>query len=195
MNRIPKYKAKHFIPQHNNIKLTTKESSKENVAPKVSQRNIKFNDKRNFGRDITNSLKNKIITVVDKKTNNNMHTKKHPSASQVIKKEQKLKIVIYDNKLRENKSGEYFTKKSEIYLSREKNKSFIFKKENKNNNFGGSKLHNSISFGINYAMKNPTTKVISSRIPSQNNNKYHNISNIRISVNRNDSKSTENELM
>ena len=44
-------------------------------------------------------------------------------------------------------------------------------------------------------MKNPTTKVISSRIPSQNNNKYHNISNIRISVNRNDSKSTENELM
>ena len=196
MNRIQKCKVKHFIPQHNKLKITTKELFKDNIAPKVSQRNLKFNEKRNFGKDITNSIKNKNITVADRKTNYNMYIKKHSSATQVIQKNQKSKIIINDKKLRENKSGEYFTKKSEIYLDKEKNKSLIFRKENLNNNYDGSKLHNSISFGIDNILKPLKDKVVSNRIPSQKSNKYRNISNIRISMNKNDSKpNNDNDLM
>ena len=80
MNRIPKYKAKYLIPHQNNLKIAEKDSIKEHLVPKITQRNWKFSDNRNFGKDISNSLKNngpncnsnhskKNSTDMDKKIN------------------------------------------------------------------------------------------------------------------------------
>ena len=120
MNRIPKCRAKYFIPQQNNIKIATKESFNEHIVPKITQRNLKFNGNRNFGKDITNSIKNKVITVGDKKSNYDLQIKKHSSATQVIQKEQKLKISINEKKLRENKSGDYISKKLKLEILKKK---------------------------------------------------------------------------
>ena len=39
MNRIPKYKAKYLIPHQNNLKIAEKDSIKEHLVPKITQRN------------------------------------------------------------------------------------------------------------------------------------------------------------
>ena len=165
MNKIPKCRSKYFIPQDNNIKVVHRDSIKEHLVPKITQKNLKFNNNRQFGKDITNLMKGnihsiynnhctKIITIVDKKQNNkssnNVYIKKHSSASQVAQKNQKIKIAINEKKLRENKSGSIINNKNnDISVS----EYFYYKNNNLKHDYappqGGSKLHSSISFGIN----------------------------------------------
>ena len=125
MNRIAKHKAKYLIPHQNNLKIGEKDSIKDHLVPKITQRNLKFSANRNFGKDISNSIKNnaqtahskKNSTDMDKKVNNNIYIKKHSSASQVSQKTQKIKISINDKKLRENKSGGIINKKADISIN------------------------------------------------------------------------------
>ena len=70
MNRIPKCKPKYFIPHQNNLKITQKESLNEHLVPKITQRNLKFSANRNFGKDISNSIKNNVSNL------NSNHSKK-----------------------------------------------------------------------------------------------------------------------
>ena len=159
MNNIPKCRSKYFKPQANNIKVSQRDSIKEQLAPKITQKNLKFSANRQFGKDITNSVKDsihtiynnhdtKIISMVDKKHNSNIYIKKHSSASQVAQKNPQIKISMNERKLRENKSGPMINnKKNEIIICEYYNNVNI-----RNDNFsqpGGSKLHNSISFGVN----------------------------------------------
>ena len=173
MNKIPKCRTKYFIPQGNNIKVAPKDSIKEHLVPKITQKNLKFSANRQFGKDITNanSLKSNMPSInINHSTKNNIYIKKHSSASQVSQKTKKLKIAINDKKIRENKSGSMIKKKKDICSS-----DFYYKDDNlKNDNNpkqGGSKLHNEISFGAN---KRPMTSInncISVRITK--NNKIH----------------------
>ena len=192
MNKIPKCRSKYFIPQANNVKVTQKELIKEHLVPKITQKNLKFGANRQFGKDITNSVSdtinsignnnNKIIvTFVDKKQSNNVYIKKHSSASQVAQKTQKTKIAINENRLRENKSGCMIKKKSDITASE------YYYNNTKNINIpqahqGGSKLHSSISFGINNN-KRPLSgfnNCISVRVSNpKNNSKVHSSLNNR----------------
>ena len=195
MNKIPKCRTKYFIPPGNNIKVAPKESNKENLAPKITQKNLKFSANREFGKDITNSIKGnihsiynnhctKIITILDKKQNNKIYIKKHSSASQVSQKTQKLKIGLNDKKLRENKSGSMINKKTDISTS----EYYYYKNNNLRNDYtnsqasqAGSKLHSSISFGINSSSTTNTRPIsstnnncISVRLSNpKNSNKIH----------------------
>ena len=191
MNRIPKCKAKYIIPHQNNLKIAQKESFNEHLVPKITQRNLKFSANRNFGKDISNSIKNNIqnsnhsrkITGEQDKINNNIYIKKHSSASQVAQKTQKVKISINDKKLRENKSGANINKKNDISIN---NKNINLKRE-KAFQGNGSKLHSSISFGINngtIGTRPYTGNAISVRLPSHKNNKLRNSSNNKISINK-----------
>lgn len=195
MNKIPKCRSKYFIPQGNNIRVSQRDSNKEQLAPKITQKNLKFSANRQFGKDITNSVKDsihtiynnrdtKIISMVDKKHNSNIYIKKHSSASQVAQKNPKIKIVMNERKLRENKSGSMINnKKSEITICEYYNNKNI-----RNDNFsqpGGSKLHSSISFGIN--SKRPLSSYnnsISVRLSNPKSNKIQTSLNNR-SINNN----------
>ena len=194
MNRIPKCKAKYIIPHQNNLKIAQKESFNEHLVPKITQRNLKFSANRNFGKDISNSIKNNIqnsnhsrkITGEQDKINNNIYIKKHSSASQVAQKTQKVKISINDKKLRENKSGANINKKNDISINKDNNKNINLKRE-KVAPGNGSKLHSSISFGINngtIGTRPYTGNAISVRLPSHKNNKLRNSSNNKISINK-----------
>ena len=70
MNKVQKCKPKFLIPHQNNIKITQKESFNEHLVPKITQRNLKFSGNRNFGKDISNSIKNNVKNI-----NNNQSTK------------------------------------------------------------------------------------------------------------------------
>ena len=211
MNRIPKCKPKYFIPHQNNLKITQKESLNEHLVPKITQRNLKFSGNRNFGKDISNSIKNNIRntnnnqsikadSAIDKKTNN-IYIKKHSSASQVSQKTQKIKISINDKKLRENKSGALIKKKNDVSINKENLKNINLKKE-KITPLNGSKLHSSISFGVNNNGGRPLTgNAISVRIPNHKNNKLRNSSNNKIIINKSnnniiplDNNNNKNEL-
>lgn len=195
MNKIPKCRSKYFIPQVNNIKVTQKETIKEHLVPKITQKNLKFSANRQFGKDITNSVKDnihsilynnhntKVISIVDKKQNSKVYIKKHSSASQVAQKNQKTKIGINEKKLREYKSGSLINNKNDITYSE-----YYYNNNNNNNSKninipqshqGGSKLHSSISFGINN--KRPISSVnncISVRLSNpKNNSKVYTILN------------------
>ena len=124
MNKIPKCKSKYYIPQGNNIKVSYKEYNKENLAPKITQKNLKFSANRQFGKDITNSMNgnihnlynnhgSKIVKIIDKTQNSSVYIKKHSSASQIAQKARKIKMVGDEKKLRENKSGSLINKKNE----------------------------------------------------------------------------------
>ncbi len=200
MNKIPKCKSKYFIPQANNIKVTQKDSSKEHLVPKITQKNLKFSGNRQFGKDLTNSVKSnihsinnnhctKIITIIDKKQNNsNIYIKKHSSASQVAQKNQKTKIAMNDKKLRENKSGSMINKKNDISVS----EYYYYKNNIKNDNTQSqlaSKLHSSISFGINEntrPLSNYNNNSISVRLTNpKNNNISSNLNNRSIKLHNN----------
>ena len=183
MNKIPKCRSKHFMPQANNLKIATKDLIKENLGPKITQKNLKFSASRQFGKDITNSVKGnirgiynnhstKIVTIVDKRSNNNIYIKKHSSASQVAQKKEKLKIGVNEKKLRENKSGSMLNKKSDITIP-----DYYYYKNSIKNDFapGGSKLHSSISFGMNQINRPiSSNNCISVRLSNpKNNNKIH----------------------
>ena len=195
MNRIPKCKPKHFIPHQNNLKITQKESLNEHIVPKITQRNLKFSANRNFGKDISNSIKNNVSNLnsnhskkgsndAEKNINNNIYIKKHSSASQVSQKTQKIKISINDKKLRENKSGALIKKKNDVSINKENLKNINLKKE-KITPLNGSKLHSSISFGVNNNGGRPLTgNAISVRIPNHKNNKLRNSSNNKIIINK-----------
>jgi hypothetical protein len=201
MNRIPKCKPKYFIPHQNNLKITQKESFNEHLAPKITQRNLKFSANRNFGKDISNSIKNNVANLNsnqskkvpldgEKKQNNNVYIKKHSSASQVSQKTQKVKISINDKKLRENKSGAIINKKNDISINKDNYKIMNTKKEKENININvaqnGSKLHSSISFGVNNEVGRPFTGNPSSiRVPSQKSNRLRNSSINKISISKN----------
>jgi hypothetical protein len=160
MNKIPKCRSKYLVPsQANNLKPAPKDSNREHLVPKITQKNLKFNSNRQFGKDLTNSTKgnyhnvydnraSKIINLADKKPGNNIYIKKHSSASQVSQKTNKVKIEINDKKLRENKSGSMINKKNDVLSSQYYyNKNYNIKYDNAPQ-IGGTKLHSSISFGI-----------------------------------------------
>ena len=160
MNKIPKCRSKYLVPsQANNLKPALKDSNREHLVPKITQKNLKFNSNRQFGKDLTNSTKgnyhnvydnraSKIINLADKKPGNNIYIKKHSSASQVSQKTNKVKIEINDKKLRENKSGSMINKKNDVLSSQYYyNKNYNIKYDNAPQ-IGGTKLHSSISFGI-----------------------------------------------
>ena len=159
MNKISKCRSKYFIPQANNIKVSQRDSNKEQLGPKITQKNLKFSASRQFGKDITNSVKDSIhtiynihntknISMVDKNHKNNIYIKKHSSALQVAQKNPQIKIAMNERKLRENKSGSMINnKKNEITVYE-----YYNNKNLRNENYsqpGGSKLQSSISFGIN----------------------------------------------
>ena len=199
MNKVPKCKPKFLIPHQNNIKISQKESFNEHLVPKITQRNLIFSGNRNFGKDISNSIKNnvkninnnqstKIDSANDKKNNNNIYIKKHSSASQVAQKTQKIKIAINDKKLRENKSGAIINKKNDISINKDNYKLMNTKKENININVAqnGSKLHSSISFGVNNEGGRPFTgNPTSVRVPCQKSNRLRNSSINKISISKN----------
>ena len=195
MNKVPKCKPKFLIPHQNNLKISQKESFNEHLVPKITQRNLKFSGNRNFGKDISNSIKNNFNNVKnmnynnnqstkldsnnDKKANNNnIYIKKHSSASQVAQKTQKIKIAINDKKLRENKSGANITKKHDISVNKENNKNINNKKEIIQN---GSKLHSSISFGGVVNANNTNSSI--TRVSFNKNNNNNNISNNNNNIN------------
>ena len=197
MNRIPKAKGKYFIPHQNNMKITQKESNNEHLVPKITQRNLKFSSNRNFGKDISNVKNNQNKhnnSKVDDKKSNNIYIKKHSSASQVSQKTQKIKISINDKQLlKENKSGGMI-KKNDININKNNYKILNAKKEKekekekeKINLIVNSKLHSSISFGVN---NNNGTRPYSGtsnsvRIPNQKNSKKpKNGSNTKININK-----------
>ena len=203
MNKIPKCRSKYFIPQVNNLKIGPKDSFKEHLVPKITQKNLKFSSNRQFGKDITNAMKEnihniyinhntKVVSIVDKKQNNNpIYIKKHSSASQVSQKGQKIKISLNERKLRENKSGSIINKKSDISSSDYYGYNNI---KNDNNLQGASKLHSSISFGVNYNNNNynnkrpiSTSNCISVRLsnPKNNNKILSNLNNRSINMNSN----------
>ena len=112
MNRIPKCRSKYYIPQPNNANPAPKESNKENLPPNLNKKALKFNASRHFGKDITNNIKSnihniynnkntKIVSILEKKQNNNtIYIKKHSSSSQVAHKNQKIKITVGEKRLR-----------------------------------------------------------------------------------------------
>lgn len=195
MNRIPKCKLKYFIPHQNNLKITQKEPFNERLVPKITQRNLKFSANRNFGKDISNSIKNNVSNLNSNHSknppieslnnlNNNIYIKKHSSASQVSQKTKKIKISINDKKLRENKSGAFINKKNDVSINKENLKNINLKKE-KITPSNGSKLHSSISFGVcNNGIRPFTGNVISVRIPTHKNNKLRNSSNNKIIIHK-----------
>ena len=185
MNHIPKCSSKYYIQQPKNLKPSQKESTKENLAQKISKKMLKFSASRHFGKDITNNIKStmhsiynnhctKIVTIVDKRQNtNNIYIKKHSSASQVAQKNTKNKITTGERKLRENKSNSMINKKNEIIVA----ESYINKNSNNSNNIkkeyppsgaqgGNNRLHSSISFGMN-----ANSRPVSSNNTNSNNNK------------------------
>lgn len=197
MNKIPKCRSKFLVPsQANNIKPAPKDSNRENLVTKINQKNLKFSSNRQFGKDLTNSIKgsyhnicnnraSKIVSIVDKKTGNNVYIKKHSSASQVSQKIHKVKIEINDKKLRENKSGSMINKKSDVFSSQNYyNKNYNMKHENAPQ-IGGSKLHSSISFGIKntrpFSSNNNNSVSFRSSIP-KNKNTSQNINNRSINL-------------
>jgi len=198
MNKIPKCRSKYFIPQANNIKPAPKDSTREHLVPKITQKNLKFSANRQFGKDITNSIKGNghniynnhatKISIADKMPNNNIYIKKHSSASQVSQKTQKLKISINDKKLRENKSGSLLNKKCDVTSS----EYYYYKNNNIKKEYapqvGSSKLHSSISFGINNTrpLSSINNNSISVRLSNPKTNKIHNnINNRNININVN----------
>lgn len=196
MNRIPKCRSKYFVPsQDNNIKPTPRDSNKEHLVQKITQKNLKFSSNRQFGKDLTNSMKGnyyniynnhtiKVVTIDDKKSNNKIYIKKHSSASQTIQKANKVKIETNGKKIRENKSISIMNKKNSA-LSPECD-------YNKNNNnldyppqVEGSKLQSTISFGINNIrpFSSNNNNSISVRLSNPVNEMSNNISNRRTNIN------------
>ena len=194
MNKIPKYKVKYFVPQQNNSKICQRESYKEHIPPKITQRNLKLGGYRKFGRDITNSIKNSnhdmynnrttIINEIALKSNNIINVQKHCSANQVTQKIEEIKITTNGTKLRENKSGScVHNKKSDISYLKEKevNKKRNLRREN-GVHMASSQLHNSISFGINNVNKLVSGSIIYGKIPNQ---KYNKINVNKTNINNN----------
>jgi hypothetical protein len=185
MNKIPRYKVKYFVSQQNNSKISQRESYKEHIPPKITQRNLKLSGKRKFGRDITNSIKNSnqdiyinrstIINGYPRKSNNIINVQKHCSLNQVTQKIEEIKIITNVSKLRENKSGScVHNKKNDMSYIREKE---VNKKRNSRRENGvhmaSSQLHNSISFGINYDNKLVSGSINYGKIQNQKYNKIN----------------------
>ena len=196
MSKIPKYKVKYFVSHQNNSKISQRESYKEHIPPKITQRNLKLSGYRKFGRDITNSIKNTSHDIYDnrttiingfaKKSNNIINVQKHCSSNQVTQKIEEIKITTNGNKLRENRSGScVHNKKNDISYIKEKE---VNKKRNSRRENGvhmvSSQLHNSISFGINNINKMVSGSVIYGKIPNQKYNKI-NINKTNINSNNN----------
>ena len=121
-------------------------------------------------------------------SNNNIYIKKHSSASQVSQKTQKLKISINDKKLRENKSGSMLNKKCDVASS----EYYYYKNNNIKKEYppqvGSSKLHSSISFGVNNTrpLSSINNNSISVRLSNPKTTKIHNnINNRGININVN----------
>ena len=196
MNKIPKCRSKYFVPsQDNNIKPTPRDSNKENLAPNITQKNLKFSSNRQFGKDLTNSIKGnyyniynnhtiKVVTIDDKKSSNKVYIKKHSSASQTIQKAHKVKIEANGKKIRENNSISMINKKNSV-LSPE----FDYNKNNNNLDYPpqieGSKLQSTISFGINNIrpFSSNNNNAISVRLSNPVNKMTNNINNRRNSNN------------
>ena len=194
MSKIPNYKIKYFVSHQINSKISQRESYKEHIPPKITQRNLKFSGYRKFGRDITNSIKNSshdmynnrttIINGIALKSNNIINVQKHCSSNQVTQKIEEIKIITNGNKLRENRSGScVHNKKNDISYIKEKkyNKKRNSRRENRVH-MASSQLYNSISFGINNINKMVSGNVIYGKIPNQ---KYSKINVNKTNINSN----------
>ena len=194
MSKIPNYKIKYFVSHQINSKISQRESYKEHIPPKITQRNLKLGGYRKFGRDITNSIKNSshdmynnrttIINGIALKSNNIINVQKHCSSNQVTQKIEEIKIITNGNKLRENRSGScVHNKKNDISYIKEKeyNKKRNSRRENRVH-MASSQLYNSISFGINNINKMVSGNVIYGKIPNQ---KYSKINVNKTNINSN----------
>ena len=195
MNKIPKCRSKYFQPsQDNNIKPTPRDSTKEHLVPKITQKNLKFSSNRQFGKDLTNSMKGnyyniynnntiKVVTIDDKKSSNKVYIKKHSSASQTIQKAHKVKIETNGKKIRENNSNSMINKKNSV-LSPE----YEYNRNNNNLDYPPqiefSKLQSTISFGINNIRPfSSNNNSISVRLSNPVNKMSNNINRRRIDSN------------
>ena len=201
MNKIPKCQSKNYVSQINNIKVNQNVYFfKENLVPTITQKYIKLNSNRQFGKDITNSIKaninsiynnnhhTKIKSFLVNKPTNNIYIKKHSSASQVAQKPEQLKITINDRILKEIGPNilEYYYNKNN--LKKNDYPPFPVNPE--------AKLYNSISFGVNNAIRpsssiNNYNKYISMRLSNPNNNNiYNNLNNRSINIPNNNNNSS-----
>lgn len=208
MSKISKSLSRCFIPQVNNIKITQRNSIKEILVPKITQKCIKFISTRKYGKDESNSNKEnihsiynnhctKIITIAERKKDNNIYIKKHSSASQVAEKSEKLKKTINENTLKENKSVYMINRKKDYVSDYYYNKNYYLR--NEYSHPGGSKLSNSISFGVNNCIKpstnnnnsisvrlsNPKNNRIKTTLNNRNINLYKNNNNKILSIDNN----------
>jgi len=194
MNKIPKYKVKYLVSQQNNSKISKRESYKDHIPPKITQRNLKLSGNRVFGRDITNSIKNSnhdiynnrstVINGIARKSNNIINVQKYCSSNQVTQKIEEIKITTNRNKLRENKSGScVHSKRRDLLYIKEKE---VNKKRNSRRENGvhmpSSQLHNSISFGVSYVNEMISGRVNYGKIPNQ---KYSKINVNKTNINSN----------
>ena len=208
MSKISKSLSRCFIPQVNNIKITQRNSIKKLLIPITTQKYIKFISTGKYGKDASNSNKEnihsiynnhctKIITIAERKTNNNIYIKKHSSASQVAQKSEKLKIAINENTLKENKSVYMINRKKDYTSGYYYNKNYYLRNEYSHQ--GGSKLSNSISFGVNNGIRpstnnnnsisvrlsNPTNNRIKTTLNNRNINLYKNNNNKFLNIDNN----------
>ena len=201
MDKIPKYRTKYLIPQPKNIRPSQKDYNKEYLVQKITQKTIKFNENRQFGKDLTNSIKEnnhnnynnhttKIVKIINKNSNNNIYIKKHSFASQASQKNPQLKIDKNDTKIRENNSGLILNKRPDISSSQNNYRN--------NNNINHeyiplherTKMLSSISFGNNNNIR-PLSSVNnnfnSMRLSNPKSNVvYDNLNNKNISIYYND---------
>lgn len=204
MNKIPKCQSKYYVPQANNIKVNQRDYFiKENFPPKITQKYIKLNTNRQFGKDITNTMREninsiynnhhtKIKSFIDNKSTNNVYFKKHSSASQVAQKPEQLKITINERILKEIGPNilEYYYNNKNNYL---KNVYTSYPA-----NPEGSKLYNSISYGVNNSIR-PVSSInnyMSMKLSNpKNNNICTNLNNrsINLPINNNNSSIENNK--
>ena len=210
MNRIPKCKTKLIVfpQQPHYLKVNKKEITKEgNISNKITQKRLKFNNSRQFGKDITIAIKNiskeeskKLATtsiITDKviiykiilNLQNQIYIKKHSPASQVIQNQNcKTKIdVTKQIKIYINKSGMIKKRKSSVITL--KNKVNYENNENKQpqfkhidsflkNSCNDTKLSNSNLISNNIHQNSGNVN----NCKIKNNILYHNIKNTDINL-------------
>ena len=199
MNQIPKSKIRHYIPPPFHQNKSQNNYLIENPKISNNHNNTKFFISRNFGKDITNSMKNNeqhnqnisTINVNYRKNRNSVNSndiyiKKHSSANSIVDLNNRQTTNNNNNKL-----GGFVSRKNcnnnRINNSRQRNTRIEIKKGLQLN----TKLHNSISYGnsnkelrqytVNSVRNN--TNMISVKVSSINKSREKNNNRINVRVN------------
>ena len=199
MNQIPKSKIRHYIPPPFPQNKSQNNYLIENPKISNNHNNTKFFISRNFGKDITNSMKNNeqhnqnisTINVNYRKNRNSVNSndiyiKKHSSANSIVDLNNRQTTNNNNNKL-----GGFVSRKNcnnnRINNSRQRNTRIEIKKGLQLN----TKLHNSISYGnsnkelrqytVNSVRNN--TNMISVKVSSINKSREKNNNRINVRVN------------